>query len=75
MFDITVLQSKLEVAFPNSEVLIEIPRKDGEHFIVRITSSLFKDKSKVEQHRMVYDVFKEELAQGLHSLSLKLKSP
>ena len=41
------------------------------HFHVRIVSSMFNGKGRVERQRMVYDLLKEELAGPVHALSVK----
>lgn len=49
---------------------------DGEsHFDVKVVSSAFEGKTKVQRHRMVYSILSEELSSGLHALSLKLLTP
>ncbi|MCB1316477.1 MAG: BolA family transcriptional regulator [Leptospiraceae bacterium] len=40
------------------------------HFKVIIASSLFRDRSLVEQHRMVYAALREPLSRGVHALAL-----
>jgi len=45
------------------------------HFRITIVSQAFHDLSKVQRHRKVHDILKEELATTLHALSLNLKSP
>ncbi|KAG6903072.1 hypothetical protein C0995_006259 [Termitomyces sp. Mi166 len=44
------------------------------HFSVQIVSDAFQGKTTMQRHRMVYFALSEELAQGLHSLSLKTKT-
>ena len=51
-------------------------REGGEtHFRVRIVSALFRDKSRVERHRMVNAALAEELKSGLHALAIEAKAP
>jgi BolA protein len=51
-------------------------REGGEsHFTVEIVSSAFEGKSRVARQRMVYDLLREEIAQGLHALALVTKTP
>jgi len=48
---------------------------DGEtHFTVEVISSEFQGKSTMQRHRMIYGALSEELAAGLHALSLKTKT-
>ncbi|CAA6672411.1 unnamed protein product [Spirodela intermedia] len=45
------------------------------HFNVRIVSEEFEGKSLVKRHRLIYDLLREELQSGLHSLSIVAKIP
>lgn len=45
------------------------------HYDILIVSEDFTGKSKVNRHRMVTDLLKEEFDTGLHALSLTLKTP
>ncbi|KZT43631.1 bola-like protein [Sistotremastrum suecicum HHB10207 ss-3] len=45
------------------------------HFTVNVVSEQFKGKSSMQRHRMIYAALSDELAQGLHALSLKTKTP
>jgi len=40
------------------------------HFKVLIVSDFFKNKSRVERQRIIYDLLKKELKQHIHALSL-----
>lgn len=55
-----------------SEVKVEDPRGSGDYFNVSVKSSFFNNKSRIEQHRLVNALFKEELDSGkIHALSIK----
>ena len=41
------------------------------HFRIRVASAAFTDLSRIEAHRMVHDIIKEELAGPIHALSLE----
>jgi BolA family transcriptional regulator, general stress-responsive regulator len=45
----------------------------GTHLRVRIASPLFAGKSRVAQHRLVYDACQGFLAQGLHALAIEVQ--
>ena len=47
----------------------------GTHYRVRIVSTQFERRSRVERHRMVYDLLTAEFADGLHALALVAKTP
>ncbi len=44
------------------------------HYMIRITSSFFKDKTRIEAHRAVNDALADEFTTGLHALSLKISA-
>jgi BolA protein len=51
-------------------------RPEGEtHFAVTITSAAFSGLSRVARQRLVYDALKQELASGVHALSLATLTP
>jgi BolA family transcriptional regulator, general stress-responsive regulator len=45
----------------------------GTHFRVRVASPLFTGKSRVAQHRLVYDAVQDFIAQGLHALAIEVQ--
>ena len=46
-------------------------REGGEtHFNVHIVSDAFKGKSRVDRHRMINEVLREELATKIHALAI-----
>jgi BolA protein len=47
----------------------------GTHYRVRIVSARFERSSRVERHRLVYDLLRVEFADGLHALALVAKAP
>jgi BolA protein len=51
-------------------------REDGgTHYRVRIVSARFERRSRVDRHRLVYDLLTAEFADGLHALALVAKAP
>ena len=58
-------------AIPDSKVIIEDLKGDGDHYSATVKSKLFIGKTRVEQHKMVYDAFKGKMGSELHALKLK----
>ena len=52
-----------------------VPKDAETHFKVVIVSPAFDGIGRVERHQMVYRTLKDELAQGVHALSIVSKSP
>ena len=47
----------------------------GTHYRIRVVSAQFERKSRVERHRLIYDLLTAEFADGLHALALVTKAP
>ena len=45
----------------------------GTHFRVRIGSAAFAGKSRVAQHRLVYDALQKFTDAGLHALAIEIR--
>lgn len=47
--------------------------KDGEsHFSIEIASASLENLSKIEQHKVINNLLKDEFHNGLHALSIKI---
>ena len=60
---------------PDSEVTIEDLRGDGDHYAAHVVSPAFEGKTRVQQHKMVYDALKDTMAGDLHALALQTSIP
>ena len=49
-------------------------RGDGDHYSATIVSKSFKGKTKIEQHKMVYESLQGKMGNELHALMLKTKT-
>ena len=58
-------------AIPDCSVEIEDLQGDGDHYSATVKSKSFSGKTRVEQHKMVYDAFKGKMGSELHALKLK----
>ena len=68
------IETMIKEAIPDSTVVIEDLRGDGDHYSAHVKSSLFNGKSKIQQHQMVYKALKGKMGQQLHALALKTSS-
>ncbi len=50
-------------------------RGGGGHFQVLIVSESFRDRSRVERHRAVYDALGDAMRADIHALALKTMTP
>ncbi len=65
------IKSFIENGLPDSKVEIEDLKGDGDHYSATVISKSFLGKSRVEQHKMVYDSLKGKMGNELHALKLK----
>ena len=61
-------------SIPDAIVTIEDLRGDGDHYSATVISKTFDGKSKIEQHKMVYNSLEGKMGKELHALMLKTKS-
>ena len=68
--DLKEIEKYIKEAMPDALIEIQDLAGDGNHYSATITSSKFVGKSKIEQHKMVYDSLKGKMGNELHALSL-----
>jgi stress-induced morphogen len=71
----TDLKQRIEAALPGSEVSVEDLTGGGDHFRAEVVSNRFTGLSRIEQHKLVYDVFGDEVGGPIHALSIKTSTP
>ena len=67
------IESLIKEAMPDAIVEIQDLAGDGNHYSATITSPQFSGKSKIEQHKMVYNSLKGRMGNELHALAIKTK--
>ena len=68
------LEKHIKNSIPDSTVIIEDLRGDGDHYSATVISKSFEGKTKIEQHKMVYDSLQGKMGNELHALMLKTKT-
>ena len=68
------LEKYIKNSIPDSTIIIEDLRGDGDHYSATVISKSFKGKTKIEQHKMVYNSLEGKMGNELHALMLKTKS-
>lgn len=63
-----------EVFYLENESHMHSGSRTESHFKLYIVSPRFEDLGRVERQRLVNDIVKEEFEEGLHALSLRLKT-
>jgi stress-induced morphogen len=69
------LKERIEAALPGSEVEVEDLTGGGDHFRAEVVSDRFDGLSRIEQHKLVYEVFGSEVGGPIHALSIKTSTP
>jgi stress-induced morphogen len=69
------LKGRIEQALPGSEVAVEDLTGGGDHFRAEIVSDRFDGLTRIEQHKLVYDIFEGEIGGAIHALSMKTSTP
>tara|TARA_B100000530_G_C15694269_1_gene383401 strand:+ start:139 stop:369 length:231 start_codon:yes stop_codon:yes gene_type:complete len=67
------LEKYIKESLPDSKITIEDLRGDGDHYSATVISKTFDGKSKIEQHKMVYNSLEGKMGKELHALMLKTK--
>ena len=67
------IENLLKEAIPDAVIDIKDLAGDGNHYSATIVSSLFKGKSKIEQHKLIYKALKGKMGNELHALEIKTK--
>ena len=68
------IEKFIKEAIPDAIVEIKDLRGDGDHYSATVKSKSFSGKTRVEQHKMVYDAFHGKMGSDLHALKLKTVS-
>jgi len=65
------IKRRIEAGIPDARAAVEDLTGGGDHFRAPVVSTTFAGRSRIEQHRMVYDVFGDEVGGAIHALSIK----
>lgn len=69
------LEALLRDAFPDAEIAIKDLAGDNDHYAANIIAKEFKNKTRVQQHQMVYAALKGKMGGELHALALQTSAP
>ena len=71
--DLKEIEKHIKEAMPDASIEIQDLAGDGNHYSATITSSKFIGKSKIEQHKMVYNSLKGKMGNELNAIAIKTK--
>ena len=69
------IEALIRAAIPDADVVIEDLAGDGDHYLARVTSSAFAGKTRVQQHKLVYEALGGRMGGELHALQLVTSAP
>tara|TARA_B100000700_G_C14630923_1_gene662760 strand:- start:53 stop:325 length:273 start_codon:yes stop_codon:yes gene_type:complete len=71
--DLKEIEKLIKEALPDALVEIQDLAGDGNHYSATVVSSKFVGKSKIDQHKIVYNSLKGKMGNELHALAIKTK--
>ncbi|WP_375625946.1 MULTISPECIES: BolA/IbaG family iron-sulfur metabolism protein [unclassified Bartonella] len=69
------IETLIREGIPDATVTIRDLAGDGEHYAAEVISESFRGKTRVQQHKMVYDALKGNMGNDLHALALQTSIP
>jgi stress-induced morphogen len=69
------MKKRIEAALPGAVVSVDDTTGGGDHFRTEVVSDRFEGLSRIQQHKLVYDVFGAEVGGPIHALSIKTSTP
>lgn len=69
------LQDLLKENFPNAQIEIIALVDDDNHYSVKITDEIFRNKTRIQQHKIVNKALGAILGDVLHAMQLKTMVP
>ena len=69
------IEELIKQGLPDAAVTIEDLRGDGDHYACHVVSEAFRDKSRIQQHQMVYATLRGRMGTQLHALALQTATP
>ena len=64
------LKQRIEAGIPGARADVT---GDGHHFNAVVSASAFDGLTRIAQHRLVYDVFGDEVGDRIHALSIQTR--
>ena len=71
----TEIERRIKPALPDAEIEIRDLAGDGDHWAATVKSEQFRGKTRVQQHKMVYDSLQGDMGGALHALALQTVIP
>jgi len=69
------IERLIKTSIPDAQVTIRDLAGDGDHYAATVISEAFRGKTRVAQHKLVYDALQGEMGGALHALALQTGTP
>jgi stress-induced morphogen len=69
------IKQRIESAIPGARAEAQDTTGGGDHFSATVTADAFDGLTRIQQHRLVYEVFGAEIGGAIHALALKTQTP
>ena len=69
------VRNRIEAALPGSRASVTDLTGGGDHLRAEVQYAGFAGLSRIDQHKLVYEVFGDEIGGPIHALSLKTSIP
>jgi stress-induced morphogen len=69
------IERLIKQGLPGAHVVIVDLAGDGDHYAARVSCEAFRGKTRVQQHKMVYQALHAEMGGALHALALETSVP
>jgi stress-induced morphogen len=69
------VRQRIEAALPGSRAEVSDLTGGGDHLRAEVVYPGFAGLTRIQQHKLVYDVFGDEIGGPIHALSLKTSTP
>jgi len=69
------IEALIKAALPDATVTIRDLAGDGDHYAAEVVSASFLGKTRVQQHKLVYDALQGKMGGVLHALALQTSVP
>ena len=69
------IEALIKAALPDAVVTVRDLAGDGDHYAAEVVSATFQGKTRVQQHKLVYDALQGKVGGALHALALKTATP
>ena len=69
------IEAMIRAALPDAQVTITDLAGDGDHYAARVVAEAFRGKTRVAQHKLVYEALGGRMGGQLHALQLTTAVP